>query len=182
MFVLKKILNTTVGIFEFFKKHQEKYTYLKTLINELYNPDNEFKILDRIFDDEGFIYDNASPKLKEIRNKIRVTENQAERLFGKLLEKYRKQGWISDEEQSVRQGERVLSIQSKFKRNIDGIIVDLSSTGKSTYIQPSEIMQLKNKVFELKQEENQEVLRICRELTEQLRTIKDELQRYFYPF
>jgi DNA mismatch repair protein MutS2 len=182
LFVLKKILNTTVRIFDFFKKYPEKYTYLKTLINELYNPDNEFYILDKVFDDEGFVYDNASPKLKEIRNKIRVTENQAERVFGKLLEKYKKQGWISDEEQSVRQGERVLSIQSKFKRNIDGIIVDLSSTGRSTYIQPSEIMQLKNKVFELKQEEKQEVFRICRELTEQLRNIKEELKTYFYLF
>jgi DNA mismatch repair protein MutS2 len=170
LFLLKNIFQTVVRIFDFFKKYSEKYYSLKTLINDLYNPVNELNELSRIIDDEGFVLDGASPKLKETRSKIRVTENQAEKIFGKLLDKYRKQGWISEEEQSVRQGERVLSIQSKFKRNIDGIIVDLSSTGKSTYIQPSEIIQLKNKVFELRQEEKQEVFRICREHFREIKT------------
>ena len=128
-----------------------------------------------IFDDDGEIKDSASPGLQKIRKAIKESEQKIDRHFESVLQQCRNNNWLSTEEQSVRRGERVLALQSQFKRKIKGIIVDESSTSKTIFLQPESILELLNRLFEYKQAEKREVYIILRKATEFLQPFREDL-------
>ncbi|HPD64108.1 MAG TPA: Smr/MutS family protein [Bacteroidia bacterium] len=134
---------------------------------------------DKVFDDQGDVKDTASKKLSEIRKQIKIIEKQAEAEFEKILQHARKNEWLSDEEQSIRHGDRVLAIKSKFKRNIKGIYIDESGSGKTLFIQPLLIIELQNRIMRLKQEENTEINHIIKDLCREISPYAASFSSYY---
>jgi len=60
----------------------------------------------------------------------------------------------------MRDGRAVIPISSAFKRKLNGIVHDESSTGKTSYIEPAEVVELNNQIRELEYSEMREVVRI----------------------
>ena len=92
-----------------------------------------------------------------IRKKISKTESEMESRFAKILKHCKAQSWLHDDEQSVRGGDRVLAVDSKFKRKIKGLILDESATGKTVFIQPEEVAELNYKLYDYRQHEKKEI-------------------------
>ncbi|MCK4919775.1 MAG: Smr/MutS family protein, partial [Bacteroidales bacterium] len=65
---------------------------------------------------------------------------------------------------------------SSNKRNLHGFIHDESATGKTTYIEPVEIVEANNEIRELEAKEKREVIKILIELTDFIRPYIDELK------
>ncbi len=134
--------------------------------------------LERILDDEGNVRDNASEELKKIRSEIHRCEQTLHRAFDQVMEKYRRQGLLTDNLESMRNGRRVLAIPAEHKRKIAGFLLDQSTTGKTVFIQPKEAIEIEHRLFEARNDERQEINRILRTMTAQLATHLDTLKTH----
>lgn len=137
------------------------YTEFKTIEykSDLYK---EFKVL---FDDKGQIKPDASPALKTISNAIKAKEYEIDQVFKNLLFEYRKNGWLSEAGESVRNNRRVVAVASEHKRKIKGIIHDESTTGRTTFIEPEQMIEKNNELFSLEIDYQNEILRLFKALS-----------------
>ncbi len=80
-----------------------------------------------------------------------------------------KDGMASDEGATIRNGRMVIPVLAEYKRQIQGFIHDVSSTGQTVYLEPVEALHLNNEIRQFEAEEQQEIDRILRELTNYIR-------------
>ena len=164
------ILLSIRDIFNFFKgPRRELYPTLFEKIRDVIFDQDLIKEIEKVIDEEGVIRPDASPELARIRQLTASKLKELDKRFGSVILKYRKKGWLSDNIESFRNGRRVLSVPSEHKRKIRGIIHDESTTGKTAFIEPEEIIELNNDIFDLETEEKREIYRILKELSAFLR-------------
>lgn len=184
LFNLKRSIETIASIVTFIKNQEEgKADYLKELIGSNKHTFPYLKDrLNQILDKNGRIKDNASTELKSIRNQLIQKQQSVSRIVDRLMKNAKTQGWAeSDTEPSIRDGRLVIPIPSAFKRKISGIVHDESATGKTSYIEPAEVVEVNNEIRELTYAERREILRILTDFTNELRPYLEELF-YAYDF
>ena len=175
---LYKVTAIIKNIFDFFKAREDKYLLLQKVIADTDFEHGIINEIDRVLDDTGVVRSNASPELASIRKSISRKRSEADQVYNSVMNKYRKNGWLTDAEESWRNGRRVISIVAEHKRSAKGIIHDLSATGKTCYIEPEETIVINNQLYELAAEEQQEIFRILKELTEIIRKFQPVISRY----
>ncbi|MEL6802823.1 MAG: MutS2/Smr-associated SH3 domain-containing protein, partial [Bacteroidota bacterium] len=176
---INEILLQAKEIFQFFSgTNKQNYPSLFDLVRpHAFNPDL-VKEISRVIDEEGQIKPDASPELGRIRRLTGSKQREMDRVFKQVIEKYRRQGWLTDNVESFRNGRRVLSVPSEHKRKVRGIIHDESSTGRTAFIEPEAVIEINNDIFDLQQEEKREIYRILRELSAVLRPYGPDLAIY----
>ena len=93
-----------------------------------------------------------------------------------ILKKAQQDGYVdSDAGIAVREGKMLLPVNSAFKRRVQGFVFDESSTGKTSFIQPAEIVELENEISELNFAQTREIARILSEFSDFLRPYVPEL-------
>ena len=177
----RRILNfleTIEQIFSFFEKNSEEYKTLAEVLEPITLDKSIAQEIDNIIDEEGGIRSDASVLLVSIRRKMQEKNVELKRVFNKLISNLKKQGILAESEESVRNNRRVLSVQASNKRAIDGIILDESESGKTTYIEPQQTIFLNNELFELESEERREIHKILKELTAKIAENKHVIEDY----
>lgn len=177
LFNIRKVLDSVRAILNFLKKEETTpYASLRSLASEV----NFFPIvLDRLnslMNKHGRIRDNASKELSEIRRELGLKESTISRRLNRILEKARKEGWVEEDAVlTVRNGRTVIPVPSSYKKKIGGYIHDESATGKTAYIEPSEIVEANNEIRELESREKREIIRILTEVSVFLRPYREDL-------
>lgn len=151
------------------------YAYIYEIYTKIEIDPDLLKEIDRILDDRGEVRPDASPELLKISKSIRSKERELDGVFGQVLKRYGSEGMLADTNESLRNGRRVLTVSAEHKRKIDGIIHDESATGKTVYVEPAEVMQINNAIFNLYTERKQEVYRVLKALCDQIRPYAEEL-------
>ncbi|MFK7981585.1 MAG: endonuclease MutS2 [Saprospiraceae bacterium] len=173
------ILRSIHLIFKYFAdSRQQVYPTLYSLIQPIIFDANLIKEIERVIDEEGQIKPDASPKLMKIRRTMGGKVKELDRQFRSVITKYRSNGWLTDNVESFRNGRRVLSAPAEHKRKIRGIIHDESTTGRTAFIEPEEIISINNDIFELEVEEKREIYRILKELSATLRPYAPSMYAY----
>lgn len=119
--------------------------------------------------DGGELKDNASPELKAIRKRLNSKRNELRSTISKLMRMAVKDGMASDEGATIRNGRMVIPVLAEYKRQIQGFIQDVSSTGQTVYLEPAEALHLNNEIRQYEIEERKEIERILQELTSHVR-------------
>jgi DNA mismatch repair protein MutS2 len=136
------------------------------------------KRAEQILDRYGRISDNATPELANLRQELRRHEGSVSRTLNKILKAAQAEGWVEkDVVPTLRDGRLVIPAAPAMKRKLKGIIHDESSTGKTVFIEPAEVVEVNNHIRELEAEEKREVIRILKDFTELLRPNIPELVR-----
>jgi len=125
--------------------------------------------IDKVLDPSGIVKSSASRELADIRKDLAHSRRELDKVFRAQIQKLKKLGWLADTEETVYNGRRVLSVLAEQKRSVSGLIQGSSDTGKTTFIEPIETVDLNNEVFELVQQERREIMRILRNLTQEIR-------------
>jgi DNA mismatch repair protein MutS2 len=175
---LSKIVNNMRLIFDFFKGREPRFPLLFSLLSETVYEKAILEEIDKIIDDTGVVRSTASPELARIRKNLSRKRTEADQIYISVINKYRKNGWLTDSEESWRNGRRVVSIVAEQKRSAKGIIHDLSATGKTCYIEPEETLGINSLVIQLEEDEREEIKKILRELTEFLRRFHTPISSY----
>lgn len=124
----------------------------------------------------GKIKDNASPELRKVRNDLLSKQQSVSRVVGRLLQGAKQHGWAAaDTEVSVRDGRLVVPVSAAYKRKLSGIVHDESATGKTSYVEPAEAVELNNEIRELEYAERREILKILIGFAEDIRPYLEDL-------
>ncbi len=126
--------------------------------------------IDQILDRFGHIKDSASAELQRIRSELAHTEGSISKTLYSILRSAQSEGLVErDVTPTMRDGRLVIPVMPGLKRRIKGIVHDESATGKTVYIEPTEVVEANNWVRELEGEERREVVRILSEFANLLR-------------
>lgn len=173
------ILRNIYDIYQFFNPLRiEAYPTLYDIIRPITFDEGLMYAIEKVIDEEGNIRADASPALLKIRKAVISKNKELDKVFRNIIETYRNRGWLTDNVETIRNGRRVLSVPSEHKRKIRGIIHDESSTGKTAFIEPEEVIQINNDIFDFQQEERREIYRILKELSTKLRPYVPVLKKY----
>ena len=126
--------------------------------------------IDQILDKFGKIRDTASPELLNIRRELTKVEGSISRTLYSILRSAQSEGLIEkDVTPAMRDGRLVIPVVPTMKRKIKGIVHDESASGKTLFIEPTEVVEANNRVRELEAEERREVIRILTEMAKVIR-------------
>ena len=126
--------------------------------------------IDQILDKFGKIRDTASPELLNIRRELAKVEGSISRTLYSILRSAQSEGLIEkDVTLAMRDGRLVIPVVPTMKRKIKGIVHDESASGKTLFIEPTEVVEANNRVRELEAEERREVIRILTEMAKVIR-------------
>jgi len=177
LFDLKRSLETVKAILSFFRKSEEnRYPVLTSICGNLKQYPYVSDSIDRIIDKHGVIRDNASPRLKEIRNEHASKSSLVSKRLNAILKQAQIDGIVdTDTPVSVRNGRGVIPVNAYDKRKIKGLIHDQSASGKTVYIEPAEIVEINNEIIELEYEERREIVRILIAFADNIRPYIDDL-------
>ena len=179
LFNFKRSFDTIRGIVNFFKKRYNEdgyYPGLTGLSKNVTVYPFVTETISSIITNKGYIRNNASKRLAEIRSQISEKESKISGLAHQILNNARQNNIVDSEASlTIREGKMLIPVPSGKKRQIQGYIYDESSTGKTIYIEPTQLFQMNNEIRELKFEEKREIIRILRDFADTIRPYLDEL-------
>ena len=159
-------------------RREKKYTYpsLHLLAKDIVTFPQIVQRIDQILDKFGKIRDNATPELLQIRRELAKTEGSISRTLYSILRSAQSEGVVEkDVTPTLRDGRLVIPVIPTLKKKIKGIVHDESATGKTVFIEPTEVVEANNRVRELEGEERKEIIRILTQFTNKLRPYTREI-------
>ncbi len=174
---LKTATDTTRRLLHFFSNVKDGiYPRLKKMASRINSFPEVQRRIESIIDKYGDIKDSASDTLLEIRSAIRSKEASLSKRAGAVLRKAQEDG-IADSDASVniRDGKFLIPVNASAKRKLPGFIYDESASGRTSFIEPAEIVELENELNALHFDEEREIRKILFEFTEFLRPYIPEL-------
>jgi len=128
------------------------------------------RVLRKTFDARGEIREDATPRLAEIRGRLRSVRQRIYDQLRSQVEAHREH--LSEETIPLRAGRLVLVLQAGARGRVKGLIHGRSGSGKSFYFEPLEAVENNNQLQQLVEDEEEEKRRLLAELIGRLR---DEL-------
>ncbi len=174
---LRSSLTALDGIVRFFNNNATKYPTLARVVQKSENFPQIITSINRIISSRNEVKDSASSELAQIRIQINQSEREVSKRLQSILRKAISDGIVEEDTQiSIRDGRGVIPVLSSHKRKLKGYIQDESATGKTSYIEPTEVMELNNHIRELKYSEKHEIVRILMAFTEEIRPYSEQLK------
>lgn len=155
----------------------EQYPNLKQLAKNIVFFSEIYRRIGAILDKNGDINESASEELYKICKSLRSTENTLHKRIESIIKRAKSEG-IAEEDAtvSVRDGKLLIPVLAHNKKGIAGVVQGESSSGKTFYIEPLEVVEINNKIKELEFARQREIAKILFEFTEFLRPYISELQ------
>ena len=174
---LRISLDTLRKILSFFKGCKDDlYPNLRSLSEKIIYYPEVARRIDSLMDKNGEMRDDASEQLHAIRRSLKEKEGAISKRISHLLKKAQSEGIVDEDASvSVRDGKILIPVPVANKKRIQGFVYDESSSGKTAFIEPMEVVELNNQVRQLKFEEQREILKILVEFTDFLRPYLEEL-------
>lgn len=110
----------------------------------------------RCISDDGLLRDESSPELCRLRGELRRLHQNCMRKVRDFALQYNMLAWLQDEFMTLSSDRYVLPLKANFKGRMQGIIHDWSQTGETCYFEPMFLVEINNRLQELKREEREE--------------------------
>ena len=172
------ISETSNVLLQFLKKFEEYYPKLHAKSSALEYTKVIINCIDNVVDKYGEIKDNASPDLLNIRRSMNAVRGKVNQSFGVALTHYNSIGYLDEIKESFVQNRRVLAVLAMYRRKVKGSILGSSKTGSIAYIEPETTLQYSRELSNLEYEEKEEITRILKQLTNDIRPYLPLLIQY----
>jgi DNA mismatch repair protein MutS2 len=147
-----------------FENSQDEALLRDLAQNLVADKDTEDKIFET-FDESLNIRQNATPELKGLYSSLKDTEQNLRDEIQKLLNNSNFSKYLQDNIYTHRDDRIVFQVIASNKSKVPGIVHDVSSSSKTFYIEPAQLVPLNNKIREVKSKIHAECIRILVELT-----------------
>ncbi|MDX2151149.1 MAG: Smr/MutS family protein [Bryobacteraceae bacterium] len=118
---------------------------------------------------DGTLDDHASVALNRLRRDIEKQKVLIQNSLERFLRAHREDGVLQEEYVTIRNDRFVVPVVAGRQSRVEGVIHGASSTGHTLFVEPFETIHLNNDLVRLMEEEQREVYRILREITDRLR-------------
>lgn len=174
---LRTMLDTLRRITEFFSRIKDGvYPSLKKMTSGIMVFPEISRRIDTILDKFGNVKDTASDTLYEIRKALKDKEGAVSKVANRILRQAQQDGLVdSDAQVAMRDGKMLIPVNSSNKRRLGGFVYDESASGRTTFIEPAEVVELQNDIARLHFDETREIARILSEVSDYLRPYVPDL-------
>lgn len=157
---------------------KDKEFYAPTLMSYSYSIKELENIEEEINNSihNNIIDSNATKELKRIRRLIENTEIKIEEKLEGFLKSSNNKILIQDFFITKRNGRFTIPIKSSYKNQVDGTLIDSSSTGSTVFIEPAIVSKFTSELMQLKVEESNEEYQILSYLTGLVRDYINEIK------
>ena len=124
---------------------------------------------------EEELSDGASPELARIRKAIARRSAGIKEQLDKLIKSQTTQKYLQEALVTQRDGRYVVPVKTEYKSQISGLVHDTSSSGSTLFIEPMSVVEANNEIRILKCEEQEEIQRIIRDMSEQVGFFSEQL-------
>lgn len=125
----------------------------------------------------GELLDTASPRLASVRHRIRELRQQLLTHLEAIIRSPRRRNIIQEPIITEREGRFVIPVKIERRREIKGIVHDVSNTGATLFIEPWTTLDMGNELRELVMEEKHETERILAGLSSDAGAHRREISR-----
>jgi DNA mismatch repair protein MutS2 len=163
---IRSLLNIAAG----------KYPRLGARASAIFDPRSILRDLSGKILPDASLADDASVALQRLRRDIDRQQRQIQVSLERFLRAHHDDGTLQEEFITLRNDRFVVPVVAGQQRKVYGVIHGASGSGHTLFVEPLETIDLNNELVRLREEEQNEVLRILRELTELLRAHAPEIQ------
>ncbi len=175
---MAQLSETVNALLLFLKKFNDYYPKLNQRASQVEFTKFIIQKVDEVVDKYGVIKDNASPDLINIRRDMSVIRGKINQSFGTALSHYNSLGYLDEIKESFVDNRRVLAVLAMYRRKVKGSILGSSKTGSIAYIEPEATSNYSRELSNLEYEEREEITRILKKLTNDIRPFKALLIAY----
>ena len=163
---LLQVANTLEAVAETKKwfKTTKKYRVLSFIARKLGEFHELVDEVRRCIDADASVKDNASSVLASIRSSMKEKKNEIHRILRKYLQGRSSQA-LQDITFTERNGRMVLPVRSDRRNMIKGVVVGISASGATLFMEPEELIPLNDSLITLQQQEKEEINRILRKIS-----------------
>ena len=172
---LSETVNTHL---RYFRKFQETFPILHQTVRDTEYTTELTDEINTIVDRFGEIKDDASPVLLQTRRAINEVKAKINSSFASALSRYASFGYLDEIRESIVDNVRVLAVSAMHRRKVKGSILGNSKTGSIVYIQPEATQTHQRELNNLLYDEQEEVKRILKALTNFVRPFGPLLKDY----
>lgn len=131
--------------------------------------------IERAILEDGTVKDDASPALRRIRNALRAAQGELVRILEREMARLEPHHRVADGSVTMRNGRYVIPVRRGGQVAVGGIVHDTSASGGTMFVEPPAAVAFGNQMRELESEEFEEVERILREMTDELRPRREDM-------
>lgn len=144
----------------------EAFPRLAFIAESLHDAPRVIDEIGRVFNENGEIADDASPDLARIRRELKIAQQRVMERLQHLITSSQYAKYLQEALITQRDGRYVVPVRAEARGRINGIVHDTSASGATLFIEPLAVVELGNRVRELAIQEQREIDRILRALTE----------------
>ena len=133
------------------------------------------KDIDGCLSPTGDLLDTASPKLASVRHRMREVRQELLTHLEAIIRSPRGRKIIQEPIVTEREGRYVILVKVECRRQIKGIVHDVSNTEATVFIEPWTTTDVQNELRELVAEEKHETERILRTLSAEVGAFESEI-------
>ncbi|MCJ7514808.1 MAG: endonuclease MutS2 [Dehalococcoidia bacterium] len=116
----------------------------------------------------GEILDSASEKLSSLRQQLKRTREELLGRLDSIIKSRHSQRFLQEPLIMMRHDRYVVPVKAELRKEIKGIVHDISNTGATVFVEPLATLEIGNQLREVALDEEQEVERILRDLSSQV--------------
>jgi DNA mismatch repair protein MutS2 len=128
--------------------------------------DGPLRLVREQLEPNGEVRDDATPKLRDIRRRLRPLRGRINEALQELLARYSE--FVQDPLITLRRERYVIPIRASSQSRVPGIVLDSSDSGATVFLEPQTVVPLNNELALLEFEERDEVRRILIALGQRL--------------
>ena len=143
----------------------EKYAHLHLLGEHLSRFDSLVETINKCIEGDDTVRDDASPALREIRQKIGQLGAAIQQKFREIISTPEMRNAVENDKFLTRNGRAVVALKANYRQYLKGIILDRSNSGATLYVEPYGLAELSNELEDTISQEKKEVWQILWTLT-----------------
>jgi len=144
-------------------------------LNDLPDPYQPLRLLDKILTPDGELSERASPRLAVINAELRSLKREIGKVLDNLLRDLFQKGVLQENYTDLRDGRYVLPVKISAQNEVEGIIYEASASRQTVFVEPREVSLLNNKLRQRQNDLMQEIFNILSETSAFLKPFADEL-------
>ncbi|MDZ4839710.1 MAG: Smr/MutS family protein [Bacteroidota bacterium] len=176
---IRLVVKNLSNVLQKIQDDQSEYPFMDEWLQNLEYDENVFKYINQVYDGEGEIKKGVSPELDQINSDIIRTDRQIQKEFDVLVKQFSEANILSQEQQSIADGQRVLAVLVEHKRKVRGPILNVSATGKTVFIEPEDLHKLSVQLNRLYNDRQGIIYDINKNLSDAIRGYTLQIRKWY---
>ncbi len=179
LFGISEVFREFNKIKDFLLSHKEKLPHLSRYGREIGNFQKIVKDIHRAIGEDGELKDDASERLRAIRNNKRRLIGKIRNTLENIMRNNLYQKIVAEKLITVRNNRYVIPLKEGFSKTLPGIVHDRSGSGLTYFVEPIQVLDMNNELVKMEKEEEREKELILRRFSQTIGERIDKIDQSF---